>query len=50
MCEYAEYGFDQQSQLIWYVFRLWDTVFSWYFEHQPFVGADRGIVGKSVFK
>ena len=25
--EYAEYGFDQQ-RLIWYVFRLWDMVFS----------------------
>ena len=25
--EYAEYGFDQQ-RLIWYVFRLWDRVFS----------------------
>ena len=24
--EYAEYGFDQQ-RLIWYVCRLWDTVF-----------------------
>ena len=26
------YGFDQQ-RLIWYVFRLWDMVFSWRFEH-----------------
>ena len=25
--EYAEYGFDQQ-RLIWYVYRLWDMVFS----------------------
>ena len=25
--EYAEYGFDQQ-RLMWYVFRLWDMVFS----------------------
>ena len=25
--EYAEYGFDQQM-LIWYIFRLWDMVFS----------------------
>ena len=25
--EYAEYGFDQQ-RLTWYVFRLWDMVFS----------------------
>ena len=29
--EYAEYGFDQQK-LIWYVFHLWDMVFSWSFE------------------
>ena len=25
--EYAEYGFDQQ-RLTWYVFRVWDMVFS----------------------
>ena len=25
--EYTEYGFDQQ-RLIWYVFHLWDMVFS----------------------
>ena len=30
MSEYAEYGFDQQ-RLIWYVFRLWDLLFSWSF-------------------
>ena len=23
-----EYGFDDQQRLIWYVFRLWDMVFS----------------------
>ena len=31
MGEYAEYEFDQQ-RLIWYVFRLWEMVFSWRFE------------------
>ena len=30
--EYAAYGFDQ-LRLIWYVFRLWDMVFSCRFEH-----------------
>ena len=25
MCEYTEYGFDQQ-RLLWYVFHLWDMV------------------------
>ena len=37
--EYTEYGFGKQ-RLIWYVFCLWDMVFSWRFERWPFVGAD----------
>ena len=32
IAKYAAYGFDQQ-RLIWYVFRLWDIVFSCRFEH-----------------
>ena len=39
MDKYAEYEFDQQ-RLIWYVFCLWDMVFSWHFEHYPVVGAE----------